>query len=408
MSNKKSKEMAVMDVLSLLDCPWIMFDDKGSVLGRDTTPLYCPMVFKSMAEKNIFDNLGCILPDYASSIIESVINRADPNANHAIRLDNGGFFTLTVKRVHYETFIMILKPSTEVDYMDSVSRANNWIDSRGVISLFLIDYERKIATWNISARSMFLYSKKEIIGQDIRTLLDEKSVSILSDAMYLCKTRGWYEADVVLQRKNASPFNARIILSRQRDSNYIAVAATDLSWMTAIDNRIHKIAGSDDLTGAINRRYFLDILEKETLRVRRYGGTLSLIMVDIDYFKTINDTYGHDAGDQVLKRLVHELSDTVRKVDIISRLGGEEFAILLPSTNLIGALSSAERIREIIENCRVEYEGKIISFTASIGVAETKENDRAPSDLMRAADKALYKSKNNGRNQVSANTDDIE
>lgn len=162
----------------------------------------------------------------------------------------------------------------------------------------------------------------------------------------------------------------------------------------------------DPLTHLPNRRYFDEWVHKLCSMALRNQEPLSILCLDLDYFKKINDSYGHDGGDVVLKQTAYILKDRLRESDIAARFGGEEFVVALPNTDLSGALRIAERIRFSFAEQRIEFKGQLICFTASFGVArmtleELKSSDGIRSALTRA-DQALYRSKQNGRNQVTA------
>ena len=163
----------------------------------------------------------------------------------------------------------------------------------------------------------------------------------------------------------------------------------------------------DSLTGLYNRRYFMQAGEDEIERAERNKKSLALMMIDIDYFKDVNDTYGHAAGDKVLKNLANILKDSVREIDIVGRLGGEEFGIILPDTNIINAEKAAERLRKNIEDSSIQFEEESISITVSIGVSSYTQKVYNMSDLLHEADIALYKAKDRGRNcvQIEENSD---
>ncbi|MBP7342154.1 MAG: diguanylate cyclase [Smithellaceae bacterium] len=170
--------------------------------------------------------------------------------------------------------------------------------------------------------------------------------------------------------------------------------------------RIEQLAQTDELTGLYNRRYFLEYLKCEIERSKRYGKALSIGILDIDFFKRVNDAYGHPAGDAVLARFGEILAASLRESDVVARLGGEEFGVLMPETSARAAYSVCCRLRERIEQQvtlpLVAEEGKIISFTVSIGVAGTEGSHVLDvRDLFEKADKALYRSKNEGRNRVT-------
>lgn len=165
--------------------------------------------------------------------------------------------------------------------------------------------------------------------------------------------------------------------------------------------KIQEMAVSDALTGLFNRRYFHDRLTLEWERTRRYGSKLSLIMADIDFFKKINDTYGHLCGDMVLVQTAEVLRLHLRRTDVVARYGGEEFVMLLPETSLESARLVAERIRADMESRRFPWESKTVKATLSIGIDEASESGvKDRTDLVRRADEKLYKAKEAGRNRV--------
>ncbi|MCK5461055.1 GGDEF domain-containing protein [Candidatus Gracilibacteria bacterium] len=161
-----------------------------------------------------------------------------------------------------------------------------------------------------------------------------------------------------------------------------------------------KKSENDPLTGLANRekmRYFLD---DEIAKFERYGQSLSLIELDLDHFKKINDTHGHLAGDEVLKSISETIKKSIRKTDLAVRYGGEEFIIVLPNTSGEESKNFAERLRKNIEQNMVNFGNKTIKVTASLGVAELKKGE-TEKNLLCKADKALYSSKGNGRNQIN-------
>ena len=173
----------------------------------------------------------------------------------------------------------------------------------------------------------------------------------------------------------------------------------------ALENaRLHDVvqwqAITDELTGLVNRRRFLDALHAEIARGQRLGGQLSVVLADLDDFKLINDRFGHHAGDEVLLAFADLLRGHGRDVDVAARLGGEEFAILLPETGLEGARAGAERLRQSLAGLRIRLsERDEVTVTASFGVAELAEGQSVDS-LLRAADGALYQAKELGKNRV--------
>jgi diguanylate cyclase (GGDEF)-like protein len=189
-----------------------------------------------------------------------------------------------------------------------------------------------------------------------------------------------------------------------------ALRLTDLSIRLASHgNRIMKslsrLAQLDALTGLYNRNALIPRLENEISRANRYKRPLSLAIIDLDHFKAINDTLGHNAGDLALKYLAETLARFVRTADIVARHGGDEFIIVFPETTAENARIPLERLRIIVESlvCKLGPRDWR-NITLSIGVAQLKSNTRAPEDLIALADQALYRAKTSGRNRVEVNS----
>lgn len=175
----------------------------------------------------------------------------------------------------------------------------------------------------------------------------------------------------------------------------------DITDYKKLENELERQANTDFLTECASRRHFLERAEQELLRIHRYGGELSMLMLDLDHFKIINDQYGHYAGDQTLKKLVAVCRDLLREVDLIGRLGGEEFAILLPETGGAEAFEVAQRLRLAIATTEIPLPSRWpLRFTTSIGVASLTKDDTHIETILNRADKALYQAKREGRNRV--------
>ncbi len=166
---------------------------------------------------------------------------------------------------------------------------------------------------------------------------------------------------------------------------------------------LEELVKKDGLTELYNHRYFHDRMVEEFSRCKRYGLSVCCVLMDIDFFKKINDTYGHQAGDEILHKLGQIIQANIRDVDIAARYGGEEFALILPHTRLANAVKFSERLRENVEATDFLFSGNSIKVTVSLGVACLPENDpKTHTDLIRFADDALYAAKTAGRNRVEA------
>lgn len=163
---------------------------------------------------------------------------------------------------------------------------------------------------------------------------------------------------------------------------------------------IYRLTVMDGLTGAHNRRYLTEFLDRELARAQRYDRPLTLALFDIDRFKGINDQYGHLAGDMTLRELAGLLRSGVRKDELLSRYGGEEFAMVLPETTGEQAVQVCERLRQAVAGHHFEYAGEVIPVTISAGVAIYTPDMMSPEDLIQAADTKLYEAKSTGRNKV--------
>ncbi len=191
-----------------------------------------------------------------------------------------------------------------------------------------------------------------------------------------------------------------------RDGDLIKVGRTIFKFLSggnienAYHEEIYRLMTIDGLTQIFNKRYFLESLERELSRSRRYSRELSLIMFDIDHFKQVNDTYGHLAGDAVLKQLCTVVDNKIRREDLLCRYGGEEFAILLPEIDHFNAKLTAEKIRRLVERTAFSFEDTQIPVTISLGVACVETDASDPDSFVKLADEQLYAAKKGGRNRV--------
>ena len=253
----------------------------------------------------------------------------------------------------------------------------------------------------------FLLDKNEIVlgrGSDCDIHVDRDSVSRRHARVYregnqwmlqdLDSTNGSYVNDMPVQR---API---------RDSDFLKIGAAIFKFLsgtsieTSYYEEIYRMTIIDALTGAHNKRYFIEFLEREIARCSRYGRPLSLLMFDIDHFKQINDTHGHLTGDYVLREMSGRLLGRIRKEELLARYGGEEFACVLPETTHEGALHFGEQIRQIVGGQPFQYEGDTFTVTISVGVATLDGESMDPLSFIKRADSNLYRAKHEGRNRV--------
>jgi len=210
------------------------------------------------------------------------------------------------------------------------------------------------------------------------------------------------DMEVPMKTATGTVFQAELasILVKFDNEDAFIVAINDITQRKRMEKELFIQASTDNLTGINNRGYLYTISEQEVQRSKRFGRELTAMMIDIDHFKQFNDTYGHATGDKVINFVVKIITDVLRQSDVVGRVGGEEFAAILPETNIEGAFLVAERIRTLIEAKNIKIENKKLKCTISIGIAQLSIKDKNFDDLIKRADQALYKAKNNGRNKV--------
>ena len=244
--------------------------------------------------------------------------------------------------------------------------------------------------------------KKEDNTKDIPVIF----ISALSDVFDKVKAFSLGAVDYIIK-----PFQTEEILARVSTHLIIrklqislqeknALLEKEIMERKRIQVELERIATTDPLTGLYNRRYFFNLGETEYAKAQRYKRPISVIILDADHFKDINDSYSHAAGDQALVHLATQLHNLTRSADIVARYGGEEFIILLPETPSQDAYWLAERIRETIQNSILSYEGKQFSYTLSLGIADNQVSEQCAKfeGILSLADRALYQAKDRGRN----------
>jgi diguanylate cyclase (GGDEF)-like protein/PAS domain S-box-containing protein len=247
------------------------------------------------------------------------------------------------------------------------------------------------------------FTSETLIGQtlaDIFPLTTADGSSGMIEQLRLAARDGWYLDEMWRDRKDGSRYWCQLLIAaRIGDEGELAgytLVLRETARQTYDTNDLRRLLTQDHLTGAANRARFQQLFEREHQAWCKRGAPLSLLMLDIDHFKQINDTYGHATGDLVLSHFAETIAQAIRPADVLARLGGEEFAVLLPATVLSEAAEIAERLRGLVADMRVETPQGDLAVTVSIGCATALPNG----DLLRLADEALYAAKRNGRNRV--------
>jgi len=269
--------------------------------------------------------------------------------------------------------------------------------------IMITSEEGVIESCNPAVTEIFGYSPKEVLGKHINILAAEPHRSAINQYVRNYLETGKKKIigsrlEVEGQHEDGTPFPLELSVSEimvGETRSFVGIMR-DLTERKKAENILEELASTDPLTSLFNRRKLNEFLEQEISRAKRYKTDFSVIMIDIDHFKNINDTYGHQEGDRVLKALGMRVKDTIRESDILARWGGEEFMILAVNTDLPNAQIVAEKIRTDIE---IQHVADIVEFTVSVGVTQFKDSDDVAS-LVDRVDKALYQAKKEGRNRV--------
>jgi diguanylate cyclase (GGDEF)-like protein/PAS domain S-box-containing protein len=271
--------------------------------------------------------------------------------------------------------------------------------------LYVINDKGVITFANASASDILGYSRQELLGQEAHALfhLHENSRCSLSECpiFNVLLSKANYTGEEVFRRKDGSSFVAEVASEPMFKKKKIVSAVTifrDITERKKMEKKLFHLCNVDPLTNAFNRRYFLQILEKEIQKSKRYRTPFVLAMGDVDHFKRVNDAFGHEAGDRVLKEIVASIHERIRSADVFARWGGEEFVLLLANTSLSVAVPLVENI---IANIRLLDFGEIGVVTISFGVTDHHQEDIIDT-LLNRADKLLYEAKEAGRDCIRA------
>lgn len=249
------------------------------------------------------------------------------------------------------------------------------------------------------------YTKEEVLGKSPRILqsseTDENTISIIRAGLeqkvpvrvtiknYTKKGEEyWLDLSIVPLK------NAQGILT-----HFVAIER-DATEQKENELKLETLSRTDHLTGLLNRRSFDELVNNELMRYKRSGEVYSVLMLDIDHFKRINDNYGHSTGDDVIQVITKICKSNLRSYDKMARVGGEEFCVLLPNTDKDQAYAVAEKLREAVFNTPVATNDEDVTMTISIGVSEVKNTDTDSNAILKRADKLMYKAKRSGRNRV--------
>jgi len=292
------------------------------------------------------------------------------------------------------------------------------------VGVVVVDRRYTVQVWNRFMENHSGVRSSSIIGNNLFDKFPHIPVDWFkrkAESVFLLKSRAfstWEQRPYIFKFKNYRPITSPAehmyqnityipLLSPSGEVDQIGIIiydvtdiATNKSELERANTKLQSLSRTDRLTQLYNRGFWEDCLIKEYARHKRTNEPCSLIMFDIDHFKKVNDTYGHQAGDEVIRVTAQAVRDKVRTTDIAGRYGGEEFGIILIDTKRDGALLLAERLRQHIESLLVQHEGMEIRYTISLGIAEIGSQLGDHKQWLEQADQALYRAKESGRNQA--------
>ncbi|WP_394788088.1 diguanylate cyclase [Rhodoferax sp.] len=285
-------------------------------------------------------------------------------------------------------------------------------------ALVSLDAQGCVVEWNASIGRVTGFSADAVLGQPFSIFYPADAITPdrLRDRLREADDNGWSLDDGWRIKADGQRFWGSAMVAPLRERTELSASATapaphpgepayclvirDISDKREANERLRQATACDHLTGIANRRAFFEAANLELERASRSPRQTSLILFDVDFFKQVNDSYGHPAGDAVLRQLATLLTATFRQVDVVARVGGEEFAVLLPSTSLEAATAVANRLREAVAAQTVQVDGTAIHYTLSGGVATLSDPANGLDALMKQADRALYAAKAAGRNRI--------
>jgi len=281
------------------------------------------------------------------------------------------------------------------------------------IAIYAISKDHTITYWNQACTQIFGYTNSEAVGKNVGELLiadkSRDDFNFIIDKSYKNNV-GVFPGEMEFLHKNRSilymltSFHWHESINGNNELYNLSINRTELyKTKTDLDKsnrRLHTLARTDPLTQLPNRRAILEKIDYEKLKFERSKQVFTVAMIDLDNFKVINDKYGHECGDFVLKQISNLMIDLVRKQDIVGRYGGEEFILLLPQTNSHGALHVTQLILEQIAKFPITFKDKEISLTVTMGVSDYTDEETTINDLIKRSDKAMRKGKAQGKNRV--------
>ncbi len=388
----RESDIRVMETKSIVETEEINQDMWGK-------RFYITVKFPLLDDNNIVQGLCGISTDITERKLSEKALRANAleleRSNSQLEVSIKHANELAVRATQAEEIIR----ESEMRYRAVFDTANDAIISA--------DGDGNIVDWNSGAERIFGYSKAEVCGQPLKQLLPARHQAGHVSGLERVKAGG--EKHVIGRtveleglRKDGSELPLELSLAEWRAGDHLFFSAVvrDITERKRLKEELQQQASTDELTGIFNRRYFQHLVLGELKRANRLKRSLAVVLIDIDHFKHVNDTFGHAAGDQALLAFTRICRYNIREIDLFARFGGDEFALLLPEANFEQAYAVVDRIRKAVTTQPIDLDGKLVSITISSGITNLSETEETFDKLLSQADQALYRAKEAGRNKV--------
>lgn len=379
--------------------------------------LLMPLVRSGDDLCNLFESLSPVAPDLRQAVQDFKGEHGDILRDARIVVSAGSLrhpdvivYAISLVKLDEARIMVSLQDISESVHRERLLRQQEaWINAvmLGITdhAIILLDLQGAIIHWNEGAQRLTGFASSEVLGRPC-ALLFAPDVALndrLLDRLQESSMNGLSLDECRMTKADGTHYLGHSVIipvaPGLTPDGYAMVIRNITNQRQSMSSLLHA-ATRDQLTDLANRRSFFEALEIEVTRYRRRSRQLSLLLIDIDRFKQINDAHGHPVGDAVIRDLARVMSTSVREFDGVGRIGGEEFAVLLPSTAPEAAHAVAERIRQMVEQREVEAGGVSVPYTISIGIAAMHRDFAGPASLVEAADRALYAAKRAGRNRV--------
>ena len=412
MAIKAAQELQPSLILMDIQMPGLDGFDVCKLLKSDPVTCSIPIIFisalESTADRLRGFEIGAV--DYIVKPIEIDETRARVKSHITIRRLQQQLFEVNKTldgRVAELT-------STQIQLGERERRLNALINALPTLT-FVYDETGKYLEIMGNKVELFVQDPSEMLGKNIRDVLPPDVASMLLQSIQTVLQTNQtkvIEYQLTLRNRKTLWFEGRLALLEHGGdgSGKVICVTSEVTQRVELYKQVETLAIQDPLTNCFNRRHFLSLAQIEIGRAHRFNRSLSLLMVDVDHFKLVNDEYGHPVGDQVLRGLVETIRSSIRNIDILGRFGGEEFILMLPETDIQGAIDIAERLRQTIEKSGISTNVGVIPLTISIGLVcldSLRNAECSIDEFISEVDKALYQAKMNGRNQVHTNSQGI-